>query len=256
MTAEIIKNLKENKRIILELNNDIFCSEIIENLKTNTSVQILEIDLYDLTYDNVKVFVENLNNFKNIKELVIGFKDNGDNEILLNKLKHNDIIECLVLHRGRFYTDLPKKLSELLKINTSINSLMIRGYCDINNLNEPIHFYDVLKYNTNIKTLGFYFNLDLINVLKINKSIKILENLFIDENNKEIFIDFLKENKNILCKKISFHLRIDERFDYFENCIDSNEAEYAARIFKFNIYQLKFLGKIPRYIIEMMKSTI
>jgi hypothetical protein len=250
MTAETVNNITE-----LIISDDILCSEIVENLKTNTSVRELILGFQKIETKNIKLIIKNLNEFKSIKKLMVLF-NNNEEEIILNKLKYNNNIEILEISNSSDI-NLPKKLASLLKINTSIKSLVF-SFFSINIFNDLKYLYDEINRNTNIKSLDVQLNNLSINSLKKIRHTIHLNTLFITQDIAENFISLIKENKYLIISKVNF-IRIDNNYiKYTEQTkyyLDRNKAEYAARILKFNIYQFKFLGKIPWYIFKMINTN-
>jgi hypothetical protein len=244
------------KMIELILSKDSFSDKIIEDLKTNSHIKELGIIFHGLDKNQINLLIKNLNKFKNIKKLLLSFEGNEE-EMIINNLKYNDNIEILEIWKTN-NLNIFKKISDLLKINTFIKSLAVMQY-EIFEFNESKYFYNELARNTNLKILFIPLNNNLINSLKINKSITHLNYVFISQDICENFINLMRENKNIISIKTHFIGFNDDEYkkyaDQTKYYLNRNKAEYAARIMKFNIYRLKFLEKIPRYIIEMIKAN-
>jgi len=168
-----LNNLIENSTILHKLTlKNIAEDKIIESLKINKSIRILELD-YD-EYNN-KYINDFIKYNKTIKILKINFKFVSSYKKFLDGLIDNNTLETLVINHdhcrrsGDYYCDnyceLFENLIDVLKFNKTLKNIYLPniehyGSCDENDLHRKNSIYikyicDILKNSNSLQTLNF-----------------------------------------------------------------------------------------------------
>ena len=198
-------------------------------------------------YINIKDKFKNNNNFLKIYSK---FLDDNTNNQTINKqylnnvinlikkcitenIDNNDDIEyiiknCNIINLYMPKTNITQNISNLLKDNNTIQTLTIK----INNFNQDIDqngIYSFLKYNNTIQKLCCYNikdnNINLLidnlndnvnnNITKIKLNFNLKDN-FLNKDNVNIFINYLKNNNTIKILKLYNFKNINDLSEVFK----------------------------------------